>query len=206
MKIHDVQQGSPEWMKLRAGIPTASEFDALVSPEWKIREGEGVKTYLAKKVAEKWLGGPLPDLATFHDMEQGQIMEESAIPWYALTYGVDVKRVGFITDNAGTCGCSPDGMVQDGLIGLEIKCPAAHTQAGYLLANELPKQYRAQVHGSMYVTGAPFWTFVSYRRKFPALVLTVERDEKAIRAIHEAVQGFNDQLEKAFKTLQEREK
>ena len=72
MKIHNVQQGSVDWSILRAGKVTASELDALVSPLGKVRTGEGPKTYLHKKVAEAWLGGPLPSLNVW-DLEQGKI-------------------------------------------------------------------------------------------------------------------------------------
>src|ERR1700733_12389573 len=65
MKLHDVQQGSVEWLNLRAGLPTASDFDALVSPLGKVRTGEGVKSFLAKKVAEAWQGGPLLEFNTW---------------------------------------------------------------------------------------------------------------------------------------------
>jgi Na+/alanine symporter len=64
MKIHEAGQGSVEWMQARSGIPTASEFDALVTPKWKVKTGDGPKTYLAKKLAEWWLGGPLASFNT----------------------------------------------------------------------------------------------------------------------------------------------
>ena len=54
MKVHDVSQGSLEWLQLRAGVPTASEFDSLVSPTWEIRKGDMPRTYLHKKLAEWW--------------------------------------------------------------------------------------------------------------------------------------------------------
>jgi hypothetical protein len=57
VKIVDVVQGSADWLQVRAGIPTCSEFDALISPLGKIRTGEGPQTYLARKLAEKWIGG-----------------------------------------------------------------------------------------------------------------------------------------------------
>lgn len=187
MKIHNVQQRSEEWLLLRLGIPTASEFDRLVSPTWKVRSGDGVETYLATKLAEKWLGHPLQ---TFHGgaMEQGAILEDEAVPWYEFANDVKVDRVGFITDEGQRYGCSPDGMV-DG-IGLEVKCPQTNTHIGYLLAGELPTEYRAQVQGSMYVTGLSEWRFLSYCRGLPPLVLTIKRDEEAIKAIAESLYNF----------------
>jgi hypothetical protein len=203
VKIHnEYSQGTPEWMSLRAGIPTASEFDALVTPKFEPRKGQTPETYLAKKLAERWLGGPLPTFTSTAEMEQGHILEEEAKPWYSLEYGVELERAGFITTDDGKVGCSPDGLISaDG--GIEIKCPAPHTHAAYVMAGEVPDQYLAQVHGSMFVTGRPWWRFVSYRRKFPALVIQVERDEKIQAALSEALGLFVDRLERAFARLQE---
>jgi len=201
MKIIDCVQGSPEWLQARLGIVTASELDALISPLWKPRTGAGVQTYLAKKLAERWQGSPL---ASYHggSMEQGSMREDEAVAWYELEHDVNVRRVGFVLSDDGLMGCSPDGLLDDG--GLEIKCPEPHTHVGYLLADELPAEYRAQVYGSMYVTGLPRWQFMSYCRGFPPLVLTVETDPKVMEAIQEAVRSFALSLDSAWATVEER--
>jgi hypothetical protein len=187
-----------EWMQARAGIPTASEFDQLVTPEFKIRNGQMPLTYLAKKVAERWLGGPLADFNSF-DMDQGTILEQEAIPWYELEYGETIQRIPFITTDDGRVGCSPDGILADG--GIEIKCPAVHTHVGYLLDGKLPKDYAVQVHGSMFVTGAKWWKFLAYRRRLPPLVLKIERDEAIQDVLKEALEEFCSRLDMAFARL-----
>jgi hypothetical protein len=200
MKTLNVAQRSVEWMQARAGIPTASEFDQLVTPEFKIRTGEMRKSYLAKKLAEAWLGGPLPQFNSF-DMDQGNILEEEAIPWYELEFGTTIERVGLLTTDDGRIGCSPDGLLKDG--GIEIKCPLVQTHIGYLLAGELPKQYAAQVHGSMFVSGLPRWTFISYHRKLPALHLIIERDSAIDSAIQKALAEFLADFDASMKQLEE---
>lgn len=202
MKIHNVPQGGSEWLILRAGIPTASEFDNLVTPKFEPRKGQTPETYLSKKLAERWMGGPLPTFTSFGDMEQGKILEEEARPWYALEYNVEVEQVGFVTTDDGRIGCSPDGLIgEDG--GLELKCPTPHTHVDYLLDNKVPDEYLAQVHGALLVTGRPWWRFVSYRRNFPALVVQVNRDPKIQILLSEVLAEFNDKLERAFNRLQE---
>lgn len=223
MKIVTCKQNSPEWFQARLGIPTASEFDSLVTPLWKPRTGEGVETYLARKLAEKWRGEPL---VSFHGgaMEQGSLRENEGLG----CYGTDVldgtgtiwKTVGFVTTDDGKIGCSPDALVvkgvsgtvyQDGdefVRGIEAKCPQADTHVKYLLAEaenpgEVPKDYRAQVQGSMLVTGSDVWTFLSYARGFPPLVLEVERDDKAQEVLANAIGEFNDRLEAAYATMVE---
>jgi len=200
MKILDVAQRSVEWMQARAGIPTASEFDQLVTLDFKIRTGEMPKSYLAKKLAEAWLGGPLPAFNSF-DMDQGNILEEEAIPWYELEFGATIQRVGLITTNDGRIGCSPDGLLKYG--GIEIKCPLVQTHIGYLLAGELPKQYAVQVYGSMFVSGLPRWTFVSYHRRLPALHLIIERNAAIQSAIAFALDEFLERFDRGMKRLEE---
>lgn len=213
MKVCQVEPRTVAWNKLRAGIPTASEFDALVTPEFKIKTGEGPQTYLSKKLAEKWLGGPLFTAGGAFAMEQGTILEDEAIPWYELEFNTDVQRgpwAGFIMTDNGRAGCSPDGVfglrTVDGIDqiegGIEIKCPEAHTHTGYLLRCAVPKDYLAQVHFSMFVTGAAWWKFLSYRRGFPALVLTVQRDEKIQAQIALALEAFNIAMDAGFEKLQ----
>lgn len=199
MKIHrELQQGSEAWLFARAGIPTASEWDALVSPvKLEIKTGEGPKTYLAQKVAERWYG-PLPQPPVFA-MEQGNLLEDRARPWYEFTFGKTAEQVGFITSDDGRIGCSPDGWF--GGSGIEIKCPQIVTHTKYLIDGKLPSDYRLQVQGSMLVTGAPSWVFLSYHNAMPKLVLTVERDDKAIAVLQEALDIFTEKLDAAFKHL-----
>lgn len=195
MKIIQCQQGSDEWLQARLGIVTASELDALVTPLWKARTGDGVKTYLAKKIAERWRGAPL---VAYHggSMEQGSIREGEARAWYELEHDVTARTVGFITTDDGKIGCSPDGLLDDR--GLEIKCPEPHTHVGWLLDGALPSEHRAQVYGGMLVTGLPRWTFISYCRGFPPLVRTVDADPIVLDQIRSAVANFNKSLESAW--------
>lgn len=201
MKLVEHAQGSYEWMQARSGIPTASEFDALITPKFKIRTGEMPRTYLAKKVAEYWQDGPLPSFNTV-DMDIGQILEERAKPWYELETGQAITNVGLCLTDDGRVGCSPDGLLGDDG-GIEIKCPALHTHVKYLLDGEVPDEYQLQVHGSMYVTGRQWWQFLSYASRFPKLLIKVERDEEKIAVIHEALSLFLDQFDQAVKQLEE---
>lgn len=202
MIVHrEFQQKSEAWLQARAGLPTASEFDNLLTPKFKLKEGEGRATYLHKKLCEKWLGGPLAGFSTFA-VEQGEILEDQAVGWYELEYNRPIERVGLITTDDGLAGCSPDGLFPDGT-GIEIKCPAVHTHCGYLLHGKLPQAYAAQVHGSMFITDAPLWTFLSYARHFPAFVLEVPRDELIQDAIYEAVSTFIVDLDAAYQRLVE---
>lgn len=195
---HDVQQGSVDWFILRAGIATASDFDQLLTPKFEIRTGQMPRSYLAAKVAEWWQDGPLPQFTSW-DVEQGKILEDEAIPTYELEFGEKVERVGFITNDKKTAGCSPDGLLDGG--GLEIKCLQPTHHVSCLLKGGLPDEFAAQVHGSMYITGLPWWKIYLYRRRFPCLLVTVFRDEEIQSRIAEALDAFLEKFEQAQNTL-----
>lgn len=205
MKIHtNVEQGSVDWLLLRAGKVTASEMDALITPLGKVRDGDGVQTYLNQKLVERWIGVPLPQLQGIFDMEQGQILEERAKPAFTIHTGLEIQNAAFIETDDGLAGCSPDALATDGdgsFDGVEIKCPTMPKHVGYLRANKLPKDYVAQVQGSMFVTGFQRWHFFSYSRQFPPLHLVVERDEKFQAALAVAIADFTAALDAGMECL-----
>jgi len=124
------------------------------------------------------------------------------VPWFELEHGLTVDRVGFITDDAGRYGCSPDGIIH-GEIGLEVKSPQAPNQVKYLLSGKVPEDYLPQIHFSMHVTGFKQWRFLSYRRGFPALVVAVERDEEIQEVIAESLAAFLESFDKSYARMLE---
>jgi len=203
LKIHkDIEQNGVDWLILRSGKVTASEMDALISPLGKIRTGDGVNTYLNQKLCERWTGGPMPALHGIFDLEQGKLLEERAKPAFTLHTGIDIQSIAFIETDDGRVGCSPDAMIGSES-GVEIKCPRMDTHIGYLLAGELPKQYVAQVQGSMFVTGCKQWHFFSFHRAFPPLHLVVDRDDDFQESLEAAIGEFNVRLDAAMKRLED---
>lgn len=187
--IHDgFSQGSLKWLEIHLGKATASGFDQLMTSAFEPRTGEMPKTYLAKRLAEMLTGEPLPGFSSW-DTEQGTLLEEEALPWFDLEYGIPLRRVAFIEADGGRCGCSPDALIGDDA-GLEIKCPRADTHVRYLIAGVLPPDYAMQVHGSLYVTGRKRWHFLSYSRHLPKFHLIVERDETIMAKIGACLKAF----------------
>jgi hypothetical protein len=143
MNIIDCKQGTPEWLAARLGKVTASEIGALVSPLGKVRTGDGPRTYLYKKLAEKILGVPGSDFTSF-GMEQGVIVESEARAWFAFENNVSVREVGFCESDDGHIGFSPDGLIgEDG--GIEIKSPQPAKHIEYLLNGVVPEDILAEV-------------------------------------------------------------
>lgn len=202
MKLYPCTQGEHEWLQARVGKVTASEADNILTPAFEIRKGDMPKTYLAKKLAEHVLGRPLEGFSSF-ETEQGQALEDEARKWFCFEFNHRVQNVGFIEHDDGRSGCSPDALLdEDG--GLEIKAPQPTNHVKYLLDGALPKDYAVQVHFSMWVTGRPWWKFVSYRRKFRPLVLTVPRNEKIMGKITAAVAKFYRDFDAALERLKAR--
>lgn len=200
MLIHrEFAQGSIEWALARAGIPTASEFDALVTPKFEPRKGETPATYLATKLAEKWIGGCLAGFGSWAT-DQGAIRESEARGWFELEHGFAIDRVGFITTDDGLVGASPDGLISPDS-GVEIKCPQPIKHVKTLLEGEIPDEHLAQIHGGMFVSGAKQWYFVSYCPHFPPFVRIVEWDEGIQEKLAEALAIFLAKLQSGFDRL-----
>src|ERR1700743_2749888 len=129
MKIHNCLQGSSEWLNLRAGLPTSSEFDRIITPSGK--PSDAFDGYLYDLLAERIMGRPRKQAITLW-MERGSATEAEARSFYEFQTDNVVEQVGLITNDEGTIGASPDGMVgEDGLV--EIKCPSDGIHCMYLL-------------------------------------------------------------------------
>ena len=202
MKIYEnLEQGSQSWLDVRAGKITASESVAILTPKFAPKESKAVDTYLGRKWAEKWQHAPIMDDDFFSaPVEWGKILEIEAKPTFKLLNNLDLKNVGFIETDDGLCGASPDAIVSDGG-GLEIKSPLIQTHCQYLAAGVVPEKYVVQVHFSLYVSGFSHWYFMSYRRMMPPLILRVERDEKIISQIAEAVASFRAKLDVGWEKI-----
>jgi hypothetical protein len=77
-------------------------------------------------------------------MERGLIVEAEAADWYEFDQEVTVQRIGFITDDDHTVGCSPDRLVGDAGL-LEIKAPLPQTQVEYWISGEVHESFPASI-------------------------------------------------------------
>lgn len=170
MKRFTFAQYSPEWWTVRRGVPTASEFGNILTPKTG-KPSASAHPYICQLIGDRLRDDyGQEDEYVSAAMKNGTLMEPEARDFYQFHTGRKVEQVGFCLTDDGRFGCSPDAM------GLELKCPLAKTHVGYLLAGELPDEYRPQVHGSMIVTGEDSWDFMSYCPGLPPFIITVERD------------------------------
>lgn len=179
---HDCIQGTEEWLQARCGIPTASEFHKILTPK-TLKPSAQADGYVYQLLAEIQCGPQ--ENRTSAAMDRGTMLEPEAVAWYEFTQGVTVDRVGFITNDAGTVGCSPDGLVGDDG-GLECKCL---TDANHMRAVFDPKvdaDYTLQVQGGLWLSGREWWDLCMYHPILPPVVRRQFRDEKIIQAIAHA--------------------
>lgn len=198
MRIDQNEQGSPEWLAARLGIPSASMFAKLVTTKgiWSA----SADAYINQLVAER-LTGEREEVFQSHHMLRGTELEKDARDLYSLISDAEVTEVGFCLHDTLSAGCSPDGLIgEDG--GLEIKCAAPSTHVEYLRGGVLPSKYKQQVMGCLWITGREWWDFVSYHPTMKPLIVRVERDEEYIAALEKcvtkAVNLIDENVEKFF--------
>ena len=191
MKIFDVEQGTPEWLACRLGIPTASCFGKILTATGKA--SAQAEAYMLELVAERVTGDTVGFDPTLW-MQRGTSLEAPARDWYAMQHDVEVLQVGFALSDHGY-GCSPDGLVEGGLI--EIKCPKPGTHVGYVLKGQLPSGYKPQVQGQLLVCEREWCDFVSYLPGANPMVIRVGRDDGYIKTLHDALVDFVGKLSEA---------
>jgi len=197
MQIIECEQGTPEWLAARAGIPTASEFHTVMAVGKNGGKSLTRIAYLNKLAGEILTGEPMENFVSAA-MERGSLMEDEARDLYAFQNGVDPQRVGFVRN--GEKGASPDSLIGD-KGGLEIKSAAAHIQVARLLDGGLPSEHKAQVQGSLWVCEREWWDFCSYCPKLPLLQVRVYRDESYIEKIAREVNVFNVELQQTVEFI-----
>ena len=173
MEVHNVQQRSPEWFKLRVRYPlTASNAQAIGN------QGKGLETLCWEKKAEEYRVTERVEFDNEH-LERGRELEAEAIEVYSSKY-TPVKEVGFVTDESisKVGGASPDGETEDKNI--EVKC-FADTKYFKLLAEykstgkiKVEPQYEWQMQMQMLFTGKKKTDYILYNPNFADSLIVVE--------------------------------
>lgn len=201
MIVHrEFEQCSEAWFQARLGLPTASEFKKIVTPGGKLStQCEG---YLDELLAEWILGVPLENFSS-EWMLRGQELEPQARKAYEFLTDSKVEKIGFVTTDDGLVGASPDGFVGERRL-LEIKSPSERVHVGYMRHREIDAEYRPQVQGQLWVCEREAQDVISYHPRLPVVVIPVERDEKYISFLSQALGQFCEKLLEARMQLEER--
>lgn len=176
MIIHDVEQNTHQWMRARLGIPTASEFSELVKPNGGLT-GNSCRSYAKRLVYEIITNEPLNRVTTKW-MERGVDLEPEAVRMYEFLTDNKCEKIGFVTDDARTAGCSPDRFVIGKNRGLEIKCAAGWTHIDYLLDADFGDGYVQQTQGSMWITKWTSWDRMYYHPLLQPVIVPIKANPK----------------------------
>lgn len=187
-----MEQGSPEWLALRAGKVTASRVADVIA-RTKTGWGASRANYMAELIAERLTGEPAPSYSNAA-MQWGTEKEPEARDYYEFFADASVEQVAFVHHpSIADSGASPDGLVgADGLV--EIKCPNTATHIDTLLGATGPSKYMTQMQWQMACTGRQWCDFVSYDPRMPdsmrIFVSRIIRDDDIIAALEKDVTEF----------------
>lgn len=205
--LHLCHQRSQIWRQLRCGRATASKADAIM-PSERVTEKVAKQDYLRQLVTEQLTKRPQDQVFSSAAMRRGRELEDAARAAYAAHTGQTVQVSGFLTHPTLMAGCSLDGHVGgprfDGII--EIKAPNTLTHFKYGLTRRVPRQYRAQIVHSLWLTGAAWCDFVSYDDRLPKrwrlTVVRVMRDEHEVAAYDRVVRAFLAEVDAQVRALE----
>ena len=202
-----MEQRTEEWFAARLGKVTASRVADVLA---KIKSGESAsrKNYKMELVVQR-LTNKVGESFTNAAMEWGTEQAPFARMAYEAHTGTFVKEEGFVDHpTIEGFGCSPDGIVGEGLI--EIKCPNTANHIETVLENKAPSKYIPQMQCQMACTGAKWCDFVSFDPRVPEdlqlFVVRVERDQEYIDAMEVEVKQFLSEVLDLFNQLKARQK
>ncbi|MBI1682338.1 lambda exonuclease family protein [Caulobacter hibisci] len=190
LRIIDCDQGTPEWLEARRGLPTASMFKDIMSPGRGAAPSKQRRTYMLKLAAEIISGEPTEGFSTVHT-ERGHEQEAEAREWYAFKHDVDPQQVGLIVN--GVAGYSPDSLI--GAPGaLEIKTKLGFMAIDAILNDEFLDEHKPQCQGGLWVAKREWIDLTVWSRGIPPFVKRAERDEVYIVKLERAVVEFTEEL------------
>lgn len=197
--VAQIEQGSPEWHRLRAGCVTASKADCLLAKKGTAkRDG-----YMAELVGQVCTG-LIPDEINAKALSWGKDHEEAARDAYSAATFEIVQEVPFIYKDASMrFGCSPDGLCST--YGLELKSPwASRTFIEFACADKIKPEYVKQCQFSLWISDLDRWDFASFDPRMKSKKLhyvTLERDEKMMQQFDEAGAEFIEDMDHMLKVM-----
>lgn len=184
----DMQQQTEEWYAAKLGMFSGSDFHTFLG------KSASKTDKLWEKIAERrYQDSDAEEFLGFYT-ERGKALEHEARRLYSAVYETEVKEVGLVEDNEyfpGYVVCSPDGVVgDDGIIeikSLVAKYVTQYTEGKYKDKFYIEPKYRTQVQFNLLVTQRKWCDFIYYHPRVGLRVERIERDEKAIEEILNAL-------------------
>jgi putative phage-type endonuclease len=190
--MHDLIQGTAEWLAARAGSLGASSMgDALA----KTKTGWGASraNLKARLVTERITGVPT-ETFTNDAMRRGIELEPQARAMYSFHSGHDVAEVGIVLHpTIKHSHCSPDGLIgDDGMV--EIKCCGAARHIEMLTDSPPEDRYVKQCLWQMACTGRKWVDLTYFHPDLPEamqlVIHRIERNDALIIDMEDEVSAF----------------
>lgn len=197
-----MDQRSPEWFAARLGVPTASNFDKIITASGA-PSGQA-QSYLCRLLCERIFDRSFEEHVDNKWMRHGRETEDAAAREFEVVSNERVESVGFVTTEDGRWGCSPDRLIVGKNAAVEIKCPSPWKHIEYMVYGP-GKDYKQQVQGQMLVGGYDCIFFFSHFPGMPSVLLQNERDESFIEKLRIALRVFSDHLDKETAKMQSRQ-
>tara|TARA_B100000085_G_C18515951_1_gene501644 strand:- start:581 stop:1234 length:654 start_codon:yes stop_codon:yes gene_type:complete len=162
------------------------------------------RTYMLQLIAQRLTGRARQSFQT-SAMKRGSDLEPEAKEAYEIATGNFVTDTEFVEHPIiDMFGASPDGLVEDKNILIEIKCMGDERHLDFLLTGEIPLQYQHQMIAQCACTGVPECDFVAYHDEFPkGKEIGIKRfapTAEEILTVEEEVIFFLEEAEKLEKT------
>ena len=128
-------------------------------------------------------------------MRWGEEYEEEANKAFCADNSINVNSVGFIyRDKSKRAGCSPDGLIDGEIEGLELKCPTTAVFIDFMANGRIKKEEIIQCQFSMWVTDYKYWWFAKYDPRNVNCkklhYVKIKRDEEMIKKISDGYDQF----------------
>lgn len=183
------EQHSPEWFAARKGRITGSRFKDARD---RLKSGAPSKACIAyaMDVARERCGGKAPEKFQNAAMRFGTEQEPLARQAYEEATGNLVEEVGFIVDEEGHFGLSPDGLIgNDGV--LEIKTMVSSDTLFTAVADGDISEYIDQCNGYLWLLGRKWVDLCLWAPDLGILkIIRINRDEAAIEALEADLMAF----------------
>jgi putative phage-type endonuclease len=177
-----MEQGSPEWLAVKAGKISGSRFAACMALNKRNGQPNKPRRDLVADLIRERQTGVLTSIEPNEYMQHGTRCEPIACALYEFVHDVTVEHAAWIPHpELDYIGFSPDGLLgDDGMV--EFKCPfveARHTRT--VDSGKCPDDYYPQVQGGLWVTGRQWAHFASFWEPAHDLcVVRVDRDDEFI--------------------------
>ena len=199
MKIYEFEQKSNEWEKIRKGKITASTFATLITlSKLTPSNSIGAKKTISKIIANSLCWQNSDDEFETFAMARGTACEPRARQLYAECKVETVREVGFIVDDSGLAGFSPDGLVDGGMIEIKTQCQKEHFYCKIFGFDEWLAKYKPQVLFSMAICDdIKFCDCISYNEDFKEIenkiiIHRYERNEEEIEKVKIVIKYWID--------------